>query len=144
MAIPLKSSTETIEWVVDLGGKYPKKRFVVLTCAVLAYLLGVLALSSQPLGILGFLLICLSCAEVLLPIKYKITDDVVSTKTGFSLVELKWSQVRHFYEDEEGVKLTPLPKGARMEPFRGVYLRFANNRDLVLAKIGEHINSDEK
>lgn len=127
---------------MDLGQEHPRKRMILILVAVIAGLIGLVWTRSIPLSILGIVLILTSSGELLLPTHYKLDESGATSKCGANNTVLEWDRVVSAWVDEEGVKLSPLPKGARMEPFRGVYLRFANNQDAVLAKIAHHWNGD--
>lgn len=134
---------DTLEWRIDLGASEPKKKGIVLFAAFAVAAIGVLLpYSGLVYGMVGFGLIVSSNAELFLPQIYKVSQSGVERKCGLSLSSMEWDQVKRVMVDESGVKCSPFTKSTRTEPFRGVYLRFANNRELVLAKIHEHFHGD--
>jgi hypothetical protein len=50
---------------------------------------------------------------------------------------MPWTRVRRASPDRRGVLLSPLPYPSRLETFRGLYLRFAENREAVMAFVQE-------
>lgn len=126
-----------------MGRLHPQKRMVLLVAAAFAAMIGIVWTRSIPLSILGAVLIIASSGELLFPTHYVLDEKGATVKCGANTTILEWERVVSSWQDEEGIKLSPLPRGARMEPFRGVYLRFANNEDAILAKIAHHWNGDE-
>jgi len=76
-----------------------------------------------------------SLADFLLPVRYVISRDKASVKMIGKSLEIKWQDVKRCYLDESGVKLSPLDRVSRLEAFRGVYLRFADNKDEVIEAV---------
>jgi hypothetical protein len=76
-----------------------------------------------------------STADFIFPVKFRVDADGVECSTVFKRTTIQWSQVRRCYLDDEGVKLSPLAQASRLEAFRGVYLRFNNNRDEVVESV---------
>jgi hypothetical protein len=136
---------ETLEWRIELGKDEPKKQGIVLGAAFGVAALGLLLPYSGYLySMIGFGLVLASNAELFLPQVYRVSTTGVQRKCGLSDSQMTWEQIKRVVPDEWGVKCSPFTKMTRTEPFRGVYLRFANNRDAVLAKIHEHFNGDPK
>ncbi len=134
---------ETLEWRVDLGKDEPKKQGIVLGAAFIVAALGLLLPYSGYLyGLIGFGLLLSSNAELFLPQVYRVSEAGVQRRCGLSDSQMAWDQIKRVIPDEWGVKCSPFTKTTRTEPFRGVYLRFANNRETVLAKIHEHFNGE--
>jgi hypothetical protein len=81
--------------------------------------------------------VVLSISEYLFPIRYTLTKRGATLRCGLTWLEMPWSDVRHAYLTDEGVKLSPLrAKGSRMEPIRGIYLRFStDNREAVIGAV---------
>jgi len=130
-------SVEPLHWEVRLGAVNPMRRWAVLACAVLAGFAG-LVLFRQPIfGVFGFLAIVLSTTEVLFPSKYRLDREGARAQCGMSVTTIAWENVKKVSEDALGVLVSPLQKSSRLDVFRGVYLRFADNRTEVLAKIRE-------
>lgn len=129
-------------WVVDLGSERGR-RWIVLGAAVLAGLAGLVLFHSIVFAALGFLAVAGSTTDAIFPLRYRIDERAASVRCGWSTAEIEWSKVRRVVADADGVKLSPLPEGSRLDPFRGVYLRFASNKPEVLAKISALWNSGD-
>lgn len=127
--------TEPLRWQLNLGEGQSFKRLVVCTVIVGVFAFGFFVMKNLILAILGVVMITLSVGEFMFVTHYEVNEKGVRSRWGVSLREMMWENVRSVYLDDHGVKFSPLTKGSRMDGFRGVYLRFANNRDQVLATI---------
>ncbi len=136
------SQGTTLEWTVRMWEREPKKLMVILFVACLAGALG-MALLHHPIGaILGFLMIGGATTDYWLPQKFTIDGTGASLRCGISVTSLAWADVQRVVASEDGVKLSPLTEATRLSPFRGVYLRFARNRDEVMEAIRSHWEGD--
>lgn len=136
-------SSENLVWSVDIGKQEPRKKFIVLGVMCLVGLAGLVFPGGNiAFSIIGMGLILASNPEVFLPIRYELTESSAKSRCFLSFTVVEWSQVKKMWEDEDGIKLSIFEKRSRLEAFRGVYLRYANNRDAVLAKISEHTHGD--
>ena len=55
-----------------------------------------------------------------------------------------WSQCKSLHLDRHGVLVSPFAFPTRLENFRGIYLRFAGNKDQVMAFCRAHIHPEGK
>lgn len=120
-----------LSWKSHLARKYPGK----LAFSVLAILLASFAAHYAIGGIATIavaLVMIASTSDFLLPVQYEISKDGATCKMLFKSASIRWADVRHYYLDEYGVKLSPLEHQSRLEAFRGVYLRFNNNDEQVI------------
>ncbi|MCP4632582.1 MAG: YcxB family protein [candidate division Zixibacteria bacterium] len=81
-----------------------------------------------------------SLTSFFLPTKFGFNDDGIYIKTLSGRREFKWSKYRNFYPDKNGVFLSPFVRPTRLENFRGVYIRFTNNREEVLEFVKKKLN----
>jgi len=71
--------------------------------------------------------------------RYRLDAEGVRVLKTFYRIEKRWSQFRSYYPDKNGVLLSPFSEPSRLENFRGVYLRFRDNREEVLAYISHKV-----
>jgi hypothetical protein len=84
------------------------------------------------LAVLPALALLFSLSDFLFPIRYTLTRHCARAQQGPMTWEIAWHEVRHAYLASDGVKLSPLARpGSRLEPLRGVLLRYASNEDAV-------------
>ena len=128
---------ETMEWIVRLWEQAPGKRWVALLVGLGAAALGWALFQSVMLAMVGFAAIMGSTSEYWLPLRFKLDTRGASVRCGVSLTAIDWSAVKRVVETEIGIRLSPLEKPNRTAQFRGVFLRYAGNRDQVL----EYVNN---
>ena len=103
----------------------------------MVFLAGLCLFHSFWLAALPTLAALFSVSEFLFPIHYTLTAQSAAMRCGLTALEIRWADVRHAYLTDDGIKLSPLrAKNSRMEPLRGVYLRFdAAQRDSIIAAV---------
>jgi len=135
-----KPSATTVEdqavltWTVHLARTQPAKAAVSVAFVCATTVLGWM-LVGPFVGGLAAAALTASLADFLLPVRYVISRDKASVKMIGKSLEIKWQDVKRCYLDESGVKLSPLDRVSRLEAFRGVYLRFADNKDEVIEAV---------
>ncbi len=135
-----RPSGHTLEWVC-----HPAKKNIYVTVAVtlLIVLLVVIVyyMTYSPwFAILGFIILYASLSAFYFPTRYKLTDEGIFIKTTFQTQSKKWSQYRSCYPDKNGILLSPFVRPTRLENFRGIYIRFWNNKDVVVAFVKKQID----
>ena len=120
-----------LTWVVHLAREYPAKLFYSLGAIILASTAGYYVLSVFG-AIATALVMFASAADFLLPVRYIITNDSVKCRMFLKRTEIHWKDVKRCYIDDHGIKLSTLSRRSRLEAFRGVYLRFADNQEQVI------------
>jgi hypothetical protein len=116
-----------LEWTVHLLRPNPRRAFAVLATALAAGASGLLFFHSVLFGAVGAFLILASTAEFLFPIRYRLTTTRASCSFGLTRYEISWPEVRRLIATADGVKLSPLAIPSRLDAFRGVLLRFADD-----------------
>jgi len=135
-----KPATSAVEdqailtWTVHLARTQPKKAIATVAFICAATVVGCL-MAGPFVAVLAAVALVASLADFLLPVRYVITRDKASCKMIGKGTEIRWANVRRCYLDDSGVKLSPLDRVSRLEAFRGVYLRFADNRDEVVETV---------
>ena len=123
-----------LSWTVHLARDCPSKLIASLALVAAGsaagyFLLGAVAAAATALVMLA------SVAEFVFPTKYQITTDGAACRMLFKASEIRWQNVRRYWVDDLGVKLSPLSRRSRLEAFRGVYLRFNNNQQQVIEAV---------
>jgi hypothetical protein len=131
--IPIaESEARRLEWRVHLARNEPRKAAGAVLAAVLAAGAAWLLFANPLLALAAAAAVIGAVAEFLFPIRHRLTAEGAEVRYGLSCSFIAWRQVRKCYLFPDGVKLSPLGKPGRLEVFRGVFLRFADNRDQVL------------
>jgi len=95
-------------------------------------------------AVLGFIILYASLSPFYFPTRYRLTDEEISIKTTFQTQHKKWLQYRSCYPDKNGILLSPFMRPTRLENFRGLYIRFWNNRDEVTAFVKDRLEKTKK
>ena len=81
----------------------------------------------------------------LMTARYFVPTEVTLDEAGVRVRALgrerrrPWAEVRALYPHRDGVHLSPFARPSALDPFRGIYLRFAGNRDAVLGFCERHV-----
>jgi hypothetical protein len=97
------------------------------------------SLESAPWALAAAGLLTAMVARYFAPTRY--TLDAQGVRARFLGRERRraWSEVRALYRHRDGVHLSPFPRPSRLDPFRGIYVRFAGNREEVLRFCERHV-----
>jgi hypothetical protein len=127
-----KSSESFLKW-----STHPVKRKALVSILVILFLLGILILvylTTQSLFFTALSVVILlgSLSSFFLPTYYELDEKKIKIKYFISSREKEWSMFRSFYVDKNGLLLSPFEKPSRLENFRGIYIRFNQNKDQVV------------
>lgn len=135
-------SSEPLIWVVRLWASQPSRRWTVLVFALLAAVIGYLLLQNVVAAFVGFAAVMLSTAEFWLPLRFKLDESGASSRCGISETAIEWANIKRAVLSVEGIKLSPHEVEKATSPFRGVFLRFAGNREQVVEAVRKRVNED--
>lgn len=133
-------SDATLAWTT-----FPFTRSWKVSAAVIAFLLVVFFFVYQWIHSIIFLTICMvlvigSLAGFFFPTEFQLTETGLVVRSLFGTQERLWTSFRSFYPDRNGVLLSPFPRPSRLENFRGIYVRFDNNREQVLEFVTQRLS----
>lgn len=115
-------------------------RSLALVAIILATSIGVgVSFGPPALGIVWFVALTLSLFRYLAPTRYVLDEQGILVTLAGRARFRPWSDFRAFYPHKDGVHLSPFPRPSPLDPFRGVYVRFAGNADEVRAFIAAHV-----
>lgn len=134
--------TSPLQWEFRAWEGDVKRRVVALIAMLAAGLAGLYVLGHPLFALLGIAVIFVSTAELFLPVKFRIDGNEARQACGISVTAIKWADVKRLIPQDDGVRLSPFDEQNRLDAFRGVYLRYAGNKDEVLGKIAELWKSD--
>jgi hypothetical protein len=124
---------------------HPAKARPKVTALVIVFLL-VLVTSvylltlSAVFSVVAALVLYGSLTQYFTKTTFEFTDTRVRVKYAVNKIEKEWKQYRSYYPDKNGVLLSPFPSPSRLENFRGLYVRFAGNKDQVMEIVRQKIN----
>lgn len=111
----------------------------LIVCLVLVYLISY----SVILTILGSLILFGSMAGFYFPTRYYFFEEHFVVKTRVQALKKEWKLFRSYYPDKNGVLLSPFVHPSRLENFRGLYIKFAGNRDRVMEIVRSKIDFED-
>jgi hypothetical protein len=127
-----------IEWV-----SFPAIENLRKTIIATLFIIGlstVLCFLYEPLfGLLSFLFLGFSLLPYYTPTTYRLNKNGIEIEKLFYTIRKSWSDFRSFYPDNYGVLLSPFSLSTRLENFRGIYIRFKNNKEEVLSFVDSMI-----
>jgi hypothetical protein len=99
--------------------------------------------SSAFMGLVLTVVLALSLGAYFFPTWYTFSADGIVVRTLVTKMQRPWATYRSHWPDRNGVLLSPFPHPSRLENFRGVFIRFENNRDEVLAFVRRYVPEGE-
>jgi hypothetical protein len=127
-----------LTWRVHLAAADPRRARAV---ALIILLAGALAgwVFRGPLPALGVAFALLNAvAEFLFPIQYRLSPERAEMRCFLTHRTIAWCDVRRVYRPPGGLKLSPLERPGRREPFRGLFLRLGGNEAQVNQWVSVH------
>lgn len=138
-SVNTEQSGEVLEW-----SSHPVKRKPILSVGVTLIALLIVymvydTMESVWFGLLALTVMYLSLAKFYFPTHYRLSEQGVQIKTTTQTIKKHWKEYRSAYPDKNGILLSPFPEPSRLENFRGLFLIFNNNRDVVVEFVNRHI-----
>lgn len=137
------SEDTTLEWSSHPVRKKTLVSILVVLFLFLVWMVVYVTTSSPLLTGLAVIIMLGSLSSFFLPTYYELDQKKVKIKFFFTNREREWSAFRSFYVDKNGVLLSPFAGRSRLENFRGVYVRFSQNKDQVVDFIRSKIEKKE-
>jgi hypothetical protein len=116
---------------------HPVKRSTKISVLVTIFVLAVwflvyLTTFSLLLTMLSVVIMLGSLSPFFLPTYYELDEKRIKVRFFFNTKEREWIAFRSFYPDKNGVLLSPFEGPSRLENFRGIYVRFNQNKEEVV------------
>mgnify|MGYP007064288802 CR=1 FL=1 len=141
------TSVPILGWTVHLARQQPARAWGVLLAILGASVLAWWALGAPAYGLLAAFLLIMSLSDFYFPVKFELMEQGARESCLGPRRYIQWKEVRQVFVDAKGVKLSPLAKESRLEAYRGLYLRFADNAELVeetVRRLWEKAKTDEE
>jgi hypothetical protein len=139
---PTGAATETplLAWTT-----HPAKGRPLITTLVIVFLIVLvvtvyLLTYSVVFCVIAAIVLYGSLTQYFTSTTFELTETKVRIKYVVNKIEKEWSQYRSYYVDKNGVLLSPFAGPSRLENFRGLYVRFAGNKDQVMEIVRRKIN----
>jgi len=131
---------ETLSWVSHPARIRRTASLLVLVFMHAVFAIVYLITSSILMVTLAAVIFTATLSTFFFPTKYEISKNKVKIKYLVNKVEKDIKSFRSYYPDKNGVLLSPFPRPSRLENFRGVYVRYHQNKaevDAFIKKIFE-------
>ena len=132
---------EVLKWIDHPLKKSGKNLLIVVLFLILAPAVVFFSTRSIFFLFLSIIFLLGSLSTFFLPTTYELSEDSLKVKFFFNTRKMEWGKYRSFYMDKNGVLLSPFEKPSRLENFRGIYIRFNQNKDEVVNFIKQRIKS---
>jgi hypothetical protein len=126
---------EVLTWSVRPCARNPLLAGVVVAFVLVLSLAVQVVLHSTWWGAVALLLLGLSVAPYYVGATYRLSEEGAAASGLFGTHRRAWVEVKGCFPDGQGVLLSPLGTPTRLAYTRGLYLRFADNRDEVLTRV---------
>jgi hypothetical protein len=136
--------SDKLIWKNHPAAYNPKRTMLVALFLILIFVAVYLTTSSWVLTAVAVLIMFGSLTSFFLPTIYSFDNKNIYIKTLSGKRTFNWGRFRSYYPDKNGVLLSPFLRPSRLENFRGIYLRFTNNRKEVLGYIEGMLESQKK
>ena len=137
----ITSPGQVLKWIDHPLRKSRKNLLIVIFFLILAPAVVFFSTKSLFFLLLSIIFLLGSLSTFFLPTTYELSEDGLKVKFFFNTRQAEWGKYRSFYVDKNGVLLSPFEKPSRLENFRGIYLRFNQNKDEVINFIKSKIKS---
>ncbi len=124
--------------------KRKRTSFLVMLCLLVVWASVYLTTFSITMTAISVIILLGALGPFFLPTDYELTSDKVRVRFFFSNREKDWSFYRSFYVDKNGILLSPFEQPSRLENFRGIYIRFGQNKDQVVKFVSSKIGKKEE
>jgi len=128
---------ETLSWISHPAKIRKQAAAITIVFILIIMILVYLLTFSKVMVILTVVIFTGALSTFFFPTKYELSAEKVKIKYLFTSVEKEMSMFRSYYPDRRGVLLSPFTRPSRLENFRGVYIRYHQNKEQVDAFVKE-------
>lgn len=143
MAAPNTEQPAELTWQSLPARRSPARTAMVVLVLAAVFLFISWYTGSGFMGLVLTVVLVLSLGAYFFPTWYAFSEQGIMVRTLITKFERPWSTYRSHWPDRNGVLLSPFPHQSRLENFRGIFIRFENNRDDVLAFVRRFVPKGE-
>lgn len=143
IAAPGTDGPSEFSWQSLPARRSPARTAMVALVLAASFLFVSWYTGSGFMGLVLTVVLVLSLGAYFFPTWYTLSEQGIVVRTLVTKMERPWSVYRSHWPDRNGVLLSPFPHPSRLENFRGVFIRFENNRDEVLAFVRRFVPKGE-
>ena len=128
-----------MEWTAHPFKADPKKSVFLVIIILLICLLVLFTTASIGFALVALLLLVFSMRQFFLPTTYILNTEGVEVRFSGATKKKRWDYFQSYYEDRNGILLSPFKDRSRLEAFRGIYLIVNNNKPQIVEFIKQFI-----
>ena len=132
-----------MEWTAHPFKAEPRKSVFLVIIILLICLLVLLTTASIGFALVALLLLVFSMRQFFLPTAYVLNAEGVEVRFSGAAKKKPWDYFSSYYEDRNGILLSPFKDRSRLEAFRGIYLIVNNNKPQIVEFIKQFIKQDQ-
>lgn len=130
---------ESLTWVSHPVVGAHRKNAILLSVLLVSGGLVYAATGSLGWSLISVAFLIFGVHDYLLPTTYLLSAEWASSKILFFTRRKRWSSLRSYQVDRNGVLVSPFSRPNRLDTFRGLYLRFDGNREAVLSYLRDRL-----
>lgn len=132
------AETVVLEWSVHLGRGRPVRLAIAIVAILVSSAVAFFFLRNPITPIVMAFVLFAALGDLFFPMHFKITAEGAYRRNFVNSAGIRWKDVRKCYLGPDGIKISPLARRSRLEPFRGVYLHFGKvDREYLIEKVKE-------
>ena len=121
-----------LHWIIHPLAEEPKFKSILLAILIVGLPIGaVFSFDGLIHGVISLAVLAASLSRYFLPTHITLDSEGVHTSHLVWRRRRSWREFRRADLHEDGVFLSPFARSSRMDPFRGYFLTFRNNRSQV-------------
>ena len=135
----MTASGDALEYTSwPLRDDFPRSLALVAAIAGTAVAVGA-SFEGAEWAVASFVLLVLALGRYFVRTRYVLNSDGVRVRVLGRERFRPWSEVRAIYPHRDGVHLSPFASPSPLDPFRGMFVRFASNRQEVIEFCERHV-----
>ncbi len=131
-----------LQWVSHPAREEPGRNWIIVVFLVFIALAMWLTTASWYWVGFGVAVVLLATRQWFLPTFFTLDEDGVEARYWLYRRHKTWTEIKRAIPDAHGVLLSPFALPNRLDPFRGLFLRFSRNREQVMTFIRQHVPED--
>lgn len=116
-----------------------KKSVFLVIIILLTCLLVLLTTNNAGFALIALALLIFSMRQYFMPTTYILNAEGVEVRFSGMNKKRPWGYFSSYYEDRNGILLSPFKEKSRLESFRGIYLIASGNKTEIAGFVKQYI-----
>lgn len=137
----LVAITEAVRWDVHpLRWEPPGKSVLLAVLIMVSAVTAAMGFEHWLYGAFSMVVLTIAMSRYFFPTHYAIDTTGINTVHLGLRRSIPWGDFRRVDEHRDGVFLSPLVRPGRLDSFRGIFLRYHQNREEVIYFVRQHVS----